>query len=231
MNVNRSLTAVLLGLAASMWTGAAIAQTEFKIVERLVLTIRQPEENTDERVQRIDERLMAIVEAADDGQLAVSVEGNEQLAQLLVNNTLLLEVTQDDAEANATGTAIALAEVWRDRLTSVLEQPDVMSELLRTANMPEQLSVAGRQYVMMSDPVADRGQFVTDGSRVDDRVIFWVDDSNTSLDTNLSAVGVPSSDTPNPNTSGSSQPALPNPIPEQIYVLNRFREFIPYRAI
>ncbi|MGK7912489.1 MAG: hypothetical protein AB4050_13580 [Synechococcus sp.] len=218
MRIQRSLTAVLLGLAASTWGGMAFAQTEFKVLGRPVLTIRQPQESTDERVRQIDGRLMAIVEAADDERLDVTVEGTDRLAQLLVNDTLLLDVTLEDAEANATNTAIALAEVWKDRLVSVLEQPDVLNELFRTANMPEQLTVANRQYVMMSEPVADRGQFVTDGSRAGDRVIFWVDESNAAQNHNAGA--------PEPE-----QTTLPNPIPEQIYVLNRFREFISYRAI
>ena len=231
MSLSRSLAVLLLGLVASTSTGAALAQTDFTVVDRLVLTIRQPENSTDERVRRIDERWMAIVEAADNQQLAVSVEGDEQLAQVLVNGTLLLEVTLDDAEANATDTAIAIAEVWGDRLLAVLEQPEVVNKLFRTANMPEQLTVAGRQYVMLDDAVADRGQFVTDGSRVADRVIFWVDSANSNSNISPSAVAVPSTDAPNQHDSGNHQPTFPSPIPEQIYVLNRFREFIPYRAI
>lgn len=207
MGARRSLVALLVGAAASGWGTVAIAQTEFKVLDRTVLTIRQPEGRTDERVRQIDERLTAIVDGADDEQLDVTIDGNEQLARIRVNDTLLLEVTLNDAEANDTGKAVALAEVWGDRLLAVLEEPDVIRELFRTANMPEQLTVAGRQYVMMSDPVVDLGQFVTDGSRVGDRVIFWVEESE------------------------ADRPALPNPIPEQVYVLNRFREFIPYRAI
>ncbi|MEM9566858.1 MAG: hypothetical protein AAF974_01010 [Cyanobacteria bacterium P01_E01_bin.34] len=218
MGIQRSLAAVLLGLVASTWGAIAVAQTEFKILDRAVLTIRHPEGITDERVRQMDERLVAIVEAADDEQLDVTVEGDEQGAQLLINDTLLLDVTLEDAEANQTNKAIALAEVWGDRLVAVLEQPEVVRELFRTANMPEQLTVAGRRYVMMSEPVADLGQFVTDGSRVADRVIFWVDESSSARDRNTSA--------PDPNPA-----TLPNPVPEQVYVLNRYREFIPYRAI
>ena len=212
MDARRSLVALLLGLSASTWGAGVVAQTEFEVLDRTVLTIRQPEGRTDERVRRIDERLTAIVDTADEEQLNVTVHGDEQRAQIRVNDTLLLEVTLEDAETNQTGKAVALAEVWGDRLMAVLEQPDVMRELFRTANMPEQLMVAGRQYVMMSEPAVDRGQFVTDGSRVGDRVIFWVEESNT-------------------DRSATDRSALPNPIPEQVYVLNRFREFIPYRAI
>ena len=225
--MQRSLAAVLLGLMANTWGAVAVAQTEFKVLDRAVLTIRQPEGSTDERVRQIDKRLTAIVDAAEDEQLDVTVEGDAQLAQLLINDVLLLEVTLEDAEENQTNQAIALAEVWGDRLVAVLEQPDVMRELFRTANMPEQLTVAGRQYVMVSESVADRGQFVTDGSRVGDRVIFWADDSNTNP-LNLSP---PNPDDPNLDGSGTDRPMLPDPVPEQLYVLNRFREFVLYRAI
>ncbi|MEL7086061.1 MAG: hypothetical protein AAGM36_16355 [Cyanobacteria bacterium J06597_1] len=218
MGLKRSLAALLLGLVASAWGTIAVAQTEFKVLARAVLTIRHPEGNTDERVRQMNERLVAIVEAADDEQLDVTVEGDEQGAQLLINDRLLLNVTLEDAEANQTDKAIALAEVWGDRLVAVLEQPEVVRELFRIANMPEQLTVAGRQYVMMSEPVADRGQFVTDGSRVGDRVIFWVDESSSAWERNT--------DVPDPDPA-----TLPNPTPEQVYVLNRYREFIPYRAI
>ena len=225
--MQRSLAAVLLGLMASTWGAVAVAQTEFKVLDRAVLTIRQPEGSTDERVRQIDKRLTAIVDAAEDEQLDVTVEGDAQRAQLLINDVLLLEVTLEDAEENQTNQAIALAEVWGDRLVAVLEQPDVMRELFRTATMPEQLTVAGRQYVMVSESVADRGQFVTDGSRVGDRVIFWADESNTNP-LNLSP---PNPDDPNLDGAGTDRPMLPDPVPEQLYVLNRFREFILYRAI
>ncbi len=227
MGMKRSLAALLLGLVASTWGTIAVAQTEFKVLDRAVLTIRHPEGNTDERVRQIDERLVTIVEAADDEQLDVTVEGDEQGAQLLINGRVLLDVTLEDAEANQTDKAIALAEVWGDRLLAVLEQPGVMPELFRTANMPEQLTVAGRQYVMVSESVADRGQFVTDGSRVGNRVIFWADESNT----NPLNVRAPNPDDPNLDGSGTDWPMLPDPIPEHVYVLNRYREFIPYRAI
>ncbi|MEL7475417.1 MAG: hypothetical protein AAGJ55_04195, partial [Cyanobacteria bacterium J06555_12] len=135
--MKRSLAALLLGLVASAWGTIAVAQTEFKVLARAVLTIRHPEGNTDERVRQMNERLVAIVEAADDEQLDVTVEGDEQGAQLLINDRLLLNVTLEDAEANQTDKAIALAEVWGDRLVAVLEQPEVVRELFRIANMPD----------------------------------------------------------------------------------------------
>ena len=206
--VRKLLLTVLLSLSATVSANApASAQTEFQILGQPVLTIRQPEGDTETRVRQIEDRFADIVDRADEEQLEVSVEGNQGAAQISINGSLLLKVTAEDAAANNTGQAVALADVWGDRLKSILKQPQVARQLFKMANLPEQIVVAGRRYVRLSDAVPDRGQFLTDGSRADDLVIFWESQTESDRDT------------------------LPNPLPEKVYVLNRFREFIPYRAI
>ena len=206
--VRKLLLTVLLSLSATVSANApASAQTEFQILGQPVLTIRQPEGDTEARVRQIEDRFADIVDRADEEQLEVSVEGNQGAAQISINGSLLLRVTAEDAAANNTGQAVALADVWGDRLKSILKQPQVARQLFKMANLPEQIVVAGRRYVRLSDAAPDRGQFLTDGSRADDRVIFWESQMESDRD------------------------ELPNPPPEKVYVLNRFREFIPYRAI
>lgn len=208
VTMRSTLSALLLSLSVlGSHTATALAQTEFQILEEPVLTIRNPEEDTEERVRRIEERFFNIVDRASEERLEITVEGGERAARIAINGSMLLEVTAEDAAANATGKAIALAEVWAQRLRTILEQPEVSRELFQTANLPDEIVVAGRRYVKGKESVPDRGQFVTDGSRGADLVLFWVSEPEKE------SVG------------------MPTPPPEQIYVINRFREFIPYRAI
>lgn len=220
MGAKRVLAACLLsGICLASWPTRGEALTEFRILQHPVLTIRQPEGDTDTRILSINRRFAAIVNSTSDEKFEVNTSGDARSARILVNGSMLLEVTAEDAAANATGQAIALAEVWAQRLRAVLEKPEVMQQLLGTANLPEQILVAGRRYAIGSESVADRGQFVTDGSRAGDRVIFWVKQSETE------------SEMESKMESEMDKVALPTPLPEQVYVLNRFRDFVPYRAL
>ncbi|WP_156819954.1 hypothetical protein [Synechococcus sp. PCC 7336] len=201
-----------IAIAAGLWGAfalasmdtAAIAQTEFRLLGEPVLTLRNPAGETATRAELVEQRFKAIVESGPIDDLEVSTRGNAEAAQLLLNGAVLVDVTLEDAAANATGKAIALAEVWAERLQTILDRPEVRQQILATANMPAQLVVGGRRYVRQSEPAPDLGRFVTDGTRVQNRVIFWM--------------------------SSTRERRLPQPIPSEIYLLDGFRQFIPYRA-
>jgi hypothetical protein len=194
-----------LSLLSPIGTRPVQADTRFEILGRLVLTLREPQGRTQERAEAISQRFQALLKSGPIQSFQVTVKGDAQQAVVLVNDRMILDVTQADAEANRTQQVIALAELWAKRLQAVLDEPKVRDRLLITANLPEQVAIGGRRYVTQSEPVADRGFFITDGTRRQDRVIFW--------------------------ESPQRDRQFPSPPPAEIYLLDGSHRFIPYRAL
>ncbi len=189
------------------WPGAAPgwANSQFKVLDQPILTLRTPVGATQPRLQSLEQRFEQILGEASP-PLTVAVRGDATEAQIWLNERLLLEVTGADAAANATTQVDALAALWADRLRAVLNQPSAQQQLLRGIGLPTQIRWQGQTYQRQPDPVPDLGRFYTDGTRIEDRVIFWEVDPQ-----------------------GGSR-ALP-PSPPAIYLLNAYRQFVIYRAL
>jgi hypothetical protein len=196
------LTLLLLGfwLVASP---VALAQSDFQIEGVAVLTLRTPEGGTEARLATLQERFEHIVSGAAGPPLIVKAQGDDKQARILINDQVLLEVTQEDAAANATTQVIALAELWANKLQTVLGQSDVQGKLFRTLGLPTQVQLGNFYYTQQALAVQDLGRFTTDGTRAQGYVIFWEDPM-------------------------SEQGKLPDPAPETVYLLNARREFIAY---
>lgn len=180
------------------------ANSQFKVLDQPILTLRTPVGATQTRLQTLEQRFEQILDEASP-PLTVQVRGTATQAQIRLNDQFLLEVTDADAAANATTQVSALAELWADRLRSVLNQPSAQQQLLRGIGLPSQIRWQGRTYQRQPDPVPDLGRFYTDGTRTQERVIFWEVD---------------------PEGGSRSLPTAP----PAIYLLNAYRQFVLYRA-
>lgn len=198
--------ATLLSIVLGM-TGAW-AESQFQILGEPILTLRDPSGGSDQRLAELEERFQAILAASATAPMQVQAVGDQTQAQIMINGQLLLEVTPEDAEANATTQVIALADQWATRLQMVLSQAPIQQELIRGAGLPPQLSFQGRAYSRQSEPVADLGRFTTDGSRVQGWVVYWEQPEGS--------IGLPK--------------APPTPL-TTIYLINGNREFVPYEAL
>jgi hypothetical protein len=77
-------------------------------------------------------------------------------------------------------------------------------------DLPEQIQIQGRSYTQQPDDVPDIGRFVTDGTRANGLVIFWeISPREISL---------------------RQRPPLPDPLPENLYLLNSERKFVRYSS-
>lgn len=185
------------------------------------MTLRTPDAPA--RLRLLKQRLEAILLQANSPQLQVSLDipnpnplttgsGDPpaQTARILLNGQLLLEVTPADAEAHSAPQPADLARIWADRLQAVLNQESSRQQLFLGLGLPQHLNWQGRLYRRAERAAADTGRFVTDGTRIQDHVVYWE---------------IPSGENPFDFTY---QPTLPDPPPERLFLLNRHRQFVPY---
>ncbi len=215
---------LLSGSIWSGWSGVTWAQSEFRVVNEPILTLRTPDAPA--RLRLLEQRFQEILLQANSPQLQVSLDipsspspappailgGDPQppATRILLNGQLLLEVTPADAEANSTPEPMDLARVWADRLQTVLNQGQNQQQLFFGLGLPRQLSWQGRLYNRAETAAADTGRFVTDGSRIQDQIVYWE---------------IPPGEDP---FGFTYQPMLPDPPPERLFLLNRYRQFVPY---
>lgn len=193
---------LLLGLSLGV---PARAESQFILLDEPVLTLRTPAGATQQRLEALEQRFQDIIENTNP-PLQITVQGDEVQAQIRLNDQFLLEVTVADAEANSTTQVKALADLWADRLRAVLGTSSAQQRLFRTAGLPEQIRFQSKTYRRQPEPVTDLGRFFTDGTRIDDQVIFWEIDPNQKDRALTSA-------------------------PIAIYVLNAGRQFVAYRSL
>ena len=192
----------------------AWSQSTFGILGQPVLTLHPTESQTSEaRLGVVEQRLQGILSRASTPDLVVEVEGDETQAQIRLNNELLIEVLPVDAEANSTTQVDAIARLWGQQLQGLFNQAAVQRSLFRAAGLPETLTWGGQTYRLADDAIPDLGRFVTDGTRVADQVIYW----------EISAQDLGS-------LSHSGVPPSPESAPPEVFVLNRYREFLVYRS-
>ncbi|MEN9202659.1 MAG: hypothetical protein Q6K80_00980 [Thermostichus sp. DG_1_6_bins_120] len=193
------------------------------MANELVLTLRTPDAPF--RLRLLEQRFQEILAQATGPQLQVSLETSSpetpvtslsapldvepQPARILLNGQLLLEVTPADAEANSTPQPVDLARIWGDRLQTVLNQNQ--QQLFFALGLPQQLSWKGRLYNRAEQAAADLGRFVTDGTRLQNQVVYWE---------------IPAGEDP---FGFTYKPVLPDPPPERLFLLNRYRQFVPYK--
>lgn len=199
-----------LGLLLCLWLALggfgqvpAWANSQFQILDQPILTLRTPVGATETRLQVLEQRFQQILAEARP-PLMVTVQGDANQAQILINDRSLLEVTAADAAANATTQVNALADLWADRLRSAIGPPQAQQRLLRATGLPEQIRFRGQIYRRQPDPVPDLGRFYTDGSRVEERVLFWEVDPRQGSRSLTTA-------------------------PVALYLLNAYRQFVVYR--
>lgn len=192
----------------------AWSQSTFGILGQPVLTLHPTDTQTSEaRLGVVEQRLQRILNRSSPPDLVVEVEGDETQAQIRLNNELLIEVLPVDAEANSTTQVDAIARLWGQQLQGILNQAAVQRSLFRAIGLPETLTWGGQVYRLADDDIPDLGRFVTDGTRVADQVIYW----------EISAQDLGS-------LSHSGVPASPASAPPEVFVLNRYRQFLVYRS-
>ena len=176
----------------------------FKVGNVPVLTLRG--EGANARVQQATATLKSILDSAAVPPLSnasapvvtkppeVKVTGDDAKAQILVSGKVLLELTPQD-NPQSTVALLSLTQTWATKIQQVLNKPNKNAELA-FQGLPEVLNYRGMNYVRLPEISPDRATFITDGSRSNNLVLFWIKKD-----------GDP---------------------PPQVYVLNRFRQFIPY---
>ncbi|UFP96029.1 hypothetical protein [Gloeobacter morelensis] len=186
--------------AAPVLTPPPAEAATLKIAGYTILTLRGPDSTA--RVEQATQRFANIVREAPQPQLSVAVRGNDGGAIILVNDRGLIELTPRDTAPNGTTRVLPIARVWAGRLKSVLTNPTVLKSLFVFSGLPERITYDNAEYARGQAPARDVGRFTTDGSRT----------------------------TPDPEGKSwvlywDSQLPLPQPT---LYVLNRYREFVPY---
>lgn len=156
------------------------------------------------RAERAVERFQNIVRTAPTPQLAVQLRGNNGGAVILINGRGLIEVTPADAAANGTKRVLPIAQIWASRLKAVLANPRVIRDLFVTSGLPERVSFDGNEFERGKDAAKDVGRFTTDGTR-------------TATAEGKSYVLFWDGQIPSPQAT--------------VYLLNRFREFVPYTRL
>ncbi|MEN9229289.1 MAG: hypothetical protein Q6L68_00155 [Thermostichus sp. DG02_5_bins_236] len=213
----------ILILSGSIWSGLGAvvwSQSEFRVVNEPVLMLRTPDAPS--RLRLLEQRFQEVLAQATSPQLQVSLETPEapvassldssdvkpQPTRILLNGQLLLEVTPADAEANSTPQPVDLARIWGDRLQTVLNQNQ--RQLFFALGLPQQLSWRSRFYNRADQAATDLGRFITDGSRIQGQIVYWE---------------IPVGEDP---FGFTYKPVLPDPPPERLFLLNRYRQFVPY---
>jgi hypothetical protein len=113
-----------------------------------------------------------------------------QSMELLLNNNLLLTVTEMDVVNQNAPSLEALANEWQNTLNQFFSQPKIKRYLYLSQTVPQQLSYRGKTYKLLTDVITDRGLFRTTGVQAEGRVIFWevpANDRTYALDKNTKA--------------------------------------------
>lgn len=153
------------------------------------------------RLARIQARFEDTIRRAPQPKLTVEVSGNDGGAFVVVNGRGMIDVTVHDAKANGTRRVLPVAQQWASRLRSVVGNPAVLHNLFVFSGLPEQILLDKIEYARGSSPAPDNGRFTTDGTRSAPL-------EGKSWIVYWDALG--------------TQPY------QTVFVLNRFREFIPY---
>jgi hypothetical protein len=203
------------------------ANTTWQIGGQPTLTFAYPDAQSNVRIDQLNRRLAEIVANLNPAQVWTvdtfpalpKLPGKAQTPSptlrsvtIRVRGQTLLEVTEADAKAHNAASVNELASTWVQALSHALNQTAVKQSLVGTIGMPNQIVYKGKTYYMNSTAVGDRGWFRTDGQRVGDKVIFW----EVSPEKRLNSVS-------NPNRVFTAPES-----PSQIYILNRYMQFVPY---
>lgn len=175
-----------------------VEQAALKIGGYTVLTLRGPGSNA--RMEQAQVRFESAVRNAAQPRLAVEVRGSDRNAILFVGGRGILDVTPEDALANGSTRVLPLAQVWGARLRAILANPTVLRQLFVFSGLPASLTFNGGEFVRGNGVVSDVGRFTTDGTRTATEGRYFVVFWDSQI--------------PAPYTT--------------VYLLNRFREYIPY---
>lgn len=205
------LPGLMLGL---LWHGSPVwAQSTFGILGQPVLTLQPIQgQRSQERLMEVEQRFQRILSQSRDATLTVQVSGDPEQAEIRINNQFWVSVTPADAEANGTSQVDALAHLLGQQLTPAV--PQSQPTLLKTAELPQTLTLAGQLYQRLDQDVADLGRFVTNGTRIANQVVYW--------EISAQALG---------SVPYSEPLDFPDPPPSQLFVLNRDRMFVGYQAL
>lgn len=175
-----------------------VEQAALKIGGYTVLTLRGPGSN--ERMEQAQARFESAVRNASQPRLVVEVRGSDRNAILFAGGRGILAVTPEDALANGSTRVLPLAQVWGARLRAILANPTVLRQIFLFSGLPASFTFNGSEFVRGSGAVSDVGRFTTDGVRTaaEGRTFIVFWDSQI----------------PAPYTT--------------VYLLNRFREYVPY---
>jgi hypothetical protein len=171
----------------------------WKVDKYVILTLRGPDSS--ERLARIQARFEDTIRRAPQPKLTVEVTGNDGGAFVVVNGRGMIDVTPRDAQANGTRRVLPVAQQWASRLRAVVANPAVLHSLFVLSGLPEQIVLGTTEYGRGSGAAPDNGRFTTDGTR---SAPF----EGKSWIVYWDALG--------------TQPY------QTVFLLNRFREFIPY---
>jgi len=171
----------------------------WKVDKYVILSLHGPDSAG--RLARIQARFEDTIRRAPQPKLTVEVSGNNGGAFVVVNGRGLIDVTVHDAQANGTRRVLPVAQQWASRLRAVVGNPTVLRNLFVFSGLPEQILLDKTEYARGSSPAPDNGRFTTDGTRSAPL-------EGKSWIVYWDALG--------------TQPY------HTVFVLNRFREFIPY---
>jgi hypothetical protein len=171
----------------------------WKVDKYVILTLRGSDSAA--RLARIQARFEDTLRRAPQPKLTVEVSGNDGGAFVVVNGRGMIDVTPRDAQANGTRRVLPVAQQWASRLRAVVANPTVLHNLFVFSGLPERIILGTTEYGRGSSASPDNGRFTTDGTR---SVPF----EGKSWIVFWDALG--------------TQPY------STVFLLNRFREFIPY---
>jgi hypothetical protein len=243
--LQRSLTAVGFFIFTSLGmlpVFSSLASTTWQVGGQPTLVLEYADAQAKTRIAQLDRRLAEIVANLDPSRIwtvdtlpalskakpnspkpnskpntkPVNVNSvnppSVRSVTIRVQGQPLLEVTEEDARIHNAASVSELALTWVQALTYVLGQPVVKQRLVGTTGMPSQLVYKGTTYYLNSEAIGDRGLFRTDGQRVDGKVIFW----EVTLDKKIYV------------TTSSIRESVAPASPTKIFVLNRYKQFVPY---
>jgi hypothetical protein len=206
------------------------ADTTWQIGGQPTLIFAYPDAQSNTRIDQLNRRLAEIVANLNPSQVwtvdtfpslpkppakALTPSPTLRSVTIRVQGQPLLEVTEADTKAHNAASVNELASTWVKALSYALNQPAVKQSLVGTIGMPSQIVYKGKTYYITSTAVGDRGWFRTDGQRVAGKAIFWEVSPEKRLNT-----------ANNPNRVFIAPES-----PSQIYILNRYMQFVPYSKL
>ncbi len=128
------------------------------------------------RAEIISSRLETLLRTVGEGTAPLSIQalaGPGKGAQLLLNGQPLATVTQYELLGNRMAQGSSLAQRWAANLRQVINKPDIQETYFTYAGLPAQVIFRGMSYGMVRQTTPDFGLFTTDGTRQENRIIFW----------------------------------------------------------